>query len=70
MSLKAFDYIYVQTGGGPGTSSAALTYQIYKESFLNMNIGYGAALSFYLLVVIIVTTLFLYFIWGRKESSI
>jgi len=69
LSLKAFDYIYVQTGGGPGTSSAALTYQIYKESFLNMNIGYGAALSFYLLVVIILTTLFLLIIWGRKESN-
>lgn len=70
LSLKTFDYIYVQTGGGPGTSSATLTYQIYKESFINMNIGYGAALSFYLLIVIIITTLFLYFVWGRKEGEI
>lgn len=68
LSLRTFDIIYVQTGGGPGISSAALTYQIYKESFLSMNIGYGAALSFYLLIVIIATTLFLYIIWGRKEK--
>lgn len=68
LSLKAFDYIYVQTGGGPGTTSATLTYQIYKESFVSMNLGYGAALSFYLLIIIIVTTLLLYVFWGRKEA--
>lgn len=70
LSLKTFDYIYVQTGGGPGTASSALTYQIYKESFINMNLGYGAALSFYLLILIFVITLLLYFFWGRKESPV
>ena len=68
LSLKTFDYIYVQTGGGPGETSATLTYQIYKESFLSMNLGYGAAISFYLLLIIVVTTLLLYVVWGRKES--
>ena len=33
-----------------------------------MNLGYGAALSFYLLIIIIVTTLLLYVFWGRKEA--
>jgi multiple sugar transport system permease protein len=67
LSLKTFDYIYVQTGGGPGTASSALTYEIYKESFLNLNLGYGAALSFYLLALIFITTTLLYVVWGRKE---
>jgi multiple sugar transport system permease protein len=67
LSLKAFDHIYVQTGGGPGSTSSTLTYEIYKESFTSFNLGYGAALSFYLLLVLVATTLFLYFIWGRKE---
>jgi multiple sugar transport system permease protein len=70
LSLKAFDYIYVQTGGGPGTASAALTYEIYKQSFLDLNLGYGAALSLYLLLLIILTTLLLYFVWGRREVQI
>ncbi len=68
LSLKVFDYIFVQTGGGPGTASATLTYQIYKESFLNFHLGYGAALSVYLLLLILSSTLLLYVVWGRKES--
>lgn len=67
LSLKVFDYIFVQTGGGPGISSSTLTYEIYKESFKNLNLGYGAALSFYLLFIILVFTLLLFVIWGRKE---
>ncbi|KKN10114.1 hypothetical protein LCGC14_1039820 [marine sediment metagenome] len=67
LSLKVFDYIFTQTGGGPGTASATLTYQIYKESFINLNLGYGAALSFYLLALILAVTFALYFVWGRRE---
>jgi multiple sugar transport system permease protein len=67
LSLKVFDYIFVQTGGGPGLKSATLTYQIYKESFKNLNLGYGAAMSFYLLILILGLTFTLYFVWGRKE---
>jgi multiple sugar transport system permease protein len=67
LSLKIFDYIFVQTGGGPGESSATLTYQIYKESFKNLDLGYGAAMSFYLLIIILVVTFALYLLWGRKE---
>jgi multiple sugar transport system permease protein len=68
LSLKVFDYIFTQTGGGPGTASATLTYQIYKESFKNLNLGYGAALSFYLLILILALTFTLYLVWGRKEA--
>lgn len=67
LSLKVFDYIYVQTGGGPGSASATLTYEVYKSTFLGMNFGYGAAMSFYLLFVIILLTVLLYFFWGKKE---
>ncbi len=68
LSLKVFDYIFTQTGGGPGVASATLTYQIYKESFLHLNLGYGAAMSFYLLLLILTVTFTLYFVWGRKEA--
>jgi len=67
LSLKAFDYIYVQTGGGPGNASSTITYEIYKQSFINFNLGYGAALSFYLLMLIFLTTTLLYVVWGRRE---
>jgi multiple sugar transport system permease protein len=68
LSMKLFDFIFVMTGGGPGTSSATLTYQVYKVSFKNLDLGYGAAMSFYLLLLILASTFVLYLVWGRREA--
>ena len=69
LSMKLFDFIFVLSGGGPGTASATLTYRIYKESFKDLDLGYGAAMSFMLLALILGTTLLLYFLWGRREAK-
>ena len=69
LSLRTFDYIFVQTGGGPGMRSATLTYQLYKESFVNFKWGYGAAMSFYLLALIMGITILLFVVWGRRETK-
>jgi len=66
-ALKTFELVYLQTGGGPGIASATLTYFIYKESILHLNLGYGAAISLYLLLLFVALSLFLYVVWGRKE---
>ena len=68
LSMKLFDFIFVLSGGGPGTASATLTYRIYKESFKDLDLGYGAAMSFVLLALILGTTLLLYAVWGRREA--
>ena len=68
LSMKLFDMIFVMTGGGPGTASATLTYQIYKRSFKDLNLGYGAAMSFFLLVMILGSTFLLYLVWGKRVS--
>ncbi|MGI9420684.1 MAG: carbohydrate ABC transporter permease, partial [Geminicoccaceae bacterium] len=69
LSMKLFDFIFVLSGGGPGTASASLTYRIYKESFKDLDLGYGAAMSFMLLALILGSTFLLYFLWGRREAS-
>ncbi|MGI9500073.1 MAG: carbohydrate ABC transporter permease [Geminicoccaceae bacterium] len=69
LSMKLFDFIFVLSGGGPGTASATLTYRIYKESFKDLDLGYGAAMSFMLLALILGSTLLLYFLWGRREAN-
>jgi multiple sugar transport system permease protein len=69
LSLRVFDYIYTMSRGGPGDASEVLTYQLYKISFEDLNLGYGAAMSFYLLAVILVSTALLYFFWGRNETQ-
>jgi len=69
-SFKIFDYINIMSRGGPGDSSTVLTYLIYDISFQQTRIGYGSAVSFLLLALIIVSTLLLYFIWGRNEEPV
>ncbi len=69
LSMKLFDFIFVLSGGGPGTASSTLTYRVYKESFKDLDLGYGAAMSFMLLALILGSTFLLYFLWGRREAS-
>lgn len=68
LAMKTFDYIFTETQGGPGSASSVLTYTLYKISFVNLDLGYGAAMSFFLLAVILGSTGILYFLWGRKEE--
>ena len=66
LALKTFDYIFTETQGGPGSSSFVLTYQLYKASFINLDVGYGAAMSFFLLGYIHLATYLIYLAWGRR----
>ena len=51
-SFKVFDIIFTTTGGGPGTATTVLNYQIYKVGLTFFDMGYAAALANILLVVI------------------
>jgi multiple sugar transport system permease protein len=51
-SLLAFDQFYIMTSGGPSNSTITAVYQIYRVSFVQFNVGYGAALSVLLMVVL------------------
>ena len=44
-SLKYFDLVYVMTGGGPGTPTELMATYMYKQSFVNFNMGYGSAVA-------------------------
>ena len=51
-SLLAFDQFYIMTAGGPSNSTITAVYQIYRVSFVQFQVGYGAALSVLLMVVL------------------
>jgi len=68
MSLKLFDFIFIMTGGGPGRASAVLPYELFQTSFKSLKLGLGAAMSFYLLALILISTAILYLVWGRYED--
>ncbi len=56
-SLLAFDQFYIMTGGGPSNSTITAVYQIYRISFNSFRLGYGAALSVLLMVILALVSL-------------
>jgi multiple sugar transport system permease protein len=54
-ALKAFDTIYVITGGGPGTSSETINILLYQTAFAYYDLGYGSAMVvvFFVLILLI-----------------
>lgn len=58
--FKIIDIIVVTTGGGPGSATESLTMYIFDTALTFGNFGYAAAISYVLLVLVIVfATLFL-----------
>jgi len=53
-TFKIIDVIVVTTGGGPGSATESLTMYIYKTALTFGNYSYAAAISFALLVLVIV----------------
>jgi multiple sugar transport system permease protein len=51
-SLLAFDQFYIMTNGGPNNTTITAVYEIYRVSFVQFQLGYGAALSVLLMVVL------------------
>ena len=68
-SLKAFDFIWVLTRGGPGTSTFILAVQMYKETFAKTNFAYGAAIATILLLMALAVVLpYLYWSYRGEEE--
>jgi multiple sugar transport system permease protein len=64
-ALKVFDTIYILTGGGPGTATELLNFYIYLKGFRAFDLGYGTAMSWVQLIVII--AMFTFFIRSMKR---
>lgn len=57
--FRTFDYVYVMTSGGPGTSTYTLSLYAWQQTFSFINWGYGATISlFSLFVILIVANVF------------
>lgn len=55
-AMQVFDQPYVMTRGGPGDSTRTVVMGIYDAAFRNLELGYGAAISVVLFVLILVVT--------------
>jgi multiple sugar transport system permease protein len=65
-ALRAFDLLYVMTGGGPADSTETLSIFAYKILFQSLQFGYGSAIG--VTIFLIVTLASLLLLWlGRAD---
>lgn len=68
-ALRAFDQIFVLTGGGPGTDTTTVMYYAYLYGFRFYQFGRASAISFTILVVIAVITAVYLAVLRRAERD-
>lgn len=66
-SLKIFDNIYLMTGGGPYNLTSTVAIQMYKESFLKLQFGYGSSIAISLMAICIVAFVLINKFMTRRE---
>lgn len=66
-TLQAFDQIYVMTHGGPYFRTETLVMLIYREGFQELRFGYGAAISWVLLVFVFLLSMIQYGFFQRRQ---
>ena len=56
-SMLAFDQFYIILSGGPQNRTITAVYKIFNESFISFRLGYGAALSMVLLLILLILSI-------------
>jgi multiple sugar transport system permease protein len=51
-ALRAFDLMYVLTGGGPAGTTETLTVYAYRSLFQTLQLGFGAAVGVVIFVLV------------------
>ena len=67
-SYKVFAQIWLITGGGPGTATRPIIQYIYETSFRQNSLGYGAAMSFTIFIILIILSVIQIKLRKRSES--
>ncbi len=67
-SMLAFDQFYIMTSGGPRGETFTAVYWIYQNSFVSFRLGYGAALSIVLTLIILVFLTLQIALTARSEA--
>lgn len=66
-SLQIFGLIFIMTRGGPYGSTRVMVQYIYENGFEYYKMGYAAALSFLLMIVVLLATLLQFTILKPRE---
>lgn len=50
-AIRSFDFSFMLTAGGPGTTSELMATYMYKKAFGSMQYGYGSAVAVFIVVI-------------------
>jgi multiple sugar transport system permease protein len=68
-TFKMFDLVYIITEGGPGSATETISVYVYRQAFQYFRTSDASAIGYILLfVVIVLTSLYLYFVNRRAEE--
>lgn len=68
-ALKAFDFIFILTDGGPGYSTYVLPLMMYRETFSMTHFAYGAAVATLLFAVVMVVVVPYLYVSSRRRKE-
>lgn len=68
-SLRAFDLIYVMTGGGPNHASEVSATLMYNNLFRKGLYGYGSAQAFFIVIECLIFTFIINRIFKKSEEN-
>ncbi|WP_347548564.1 sugar ABC transporter permease [Pseudalkalibacillus hwajinpoensis] len=69
-SLKAFDIFYIMTGGGPNHATELMGTYMFKQAFINFNMGYASAIAFIMFLIALVVTVLIQIVdYNRKKKG-
>lgn len=68
-SFNVFGQVYVMTGGGPHGTTRVLVQYIYETGFKYYKMGYSAAMSYILFIIILIISIAQYSLLGKKDRS-
>lgn len=66
-AFTTYDIVYAMTGGGPGTATTLLSFQIWKESFSMYDFGAGSAVGF---IVVAISAILIFAITKALPSDL
>jgi multiple sugar transport system permease protein len=68
-SFNVFGQVYVMTGGGPAGSTRVLIQYIYETGFQYFRMGYSAAMSYILFMIMLIVSVAQYAILGKRKEA-
>lgn len=68
-NFKIFGQVQLMTNGGPGMYTKTLIQYIWESAFRKNDMGYGAAMSYVLFIILVVLTLIQQFVQRRSERT-